>query len=235
MKLFNIIADSAQYAVAIVLYSLLKRLPPEFDNLWAEVGANLVAAIVSALLALFLYNIFFGRPTVRVVWVVGMEAPANKRPELVNGTPGLVFRYVIEAETKVAKWIVRASESLPLEAVLSFNPSVNLKIRKQRWGTETRKAGTALTTRFKDGLSPGNGPDGEFSLDLKEARAISTPIDCELKLQPLVNGGVQIKKRKARLLAKLYKLDASIDGFVIKGEQSGSADQRSNLSQTVSG
>lgn len=212
-------AESIKYAVTIVVYNFTKDLPPDFDNQHIDALTSVFVALASGLVTLMLFNILIGFPKVELTWVIGLEPPANSRPELTHRETGICFRYVVTADTYLARWILSRTTKHLVEAQLQFSPIENLRVRKQRYGRETVLNGGCLTTRFKNGLSQGPGADGEISLHLKEPRSISTQIDCSLAIRPLIKGK---RKWRAVLLSKCFKTDATIQGFAMKGDSNGS-------------
>ncbi|MFB9715591.1 hypothetical protein [Arthrobacter methylotrophus] len=214
------------------MYNITKGLPPNFGNQQVDALVSIFVALASGLVTLMLFNVLLGFPKVELTWVIGREPPANSRPELTHRETGVCFRYLVTADTYLARWILSLTARHLVEAQLQFSPMENLRIRKQVYGRETALSGGCLTTRFKNGLSKGPGADGEISLHLKEPRSISTKIDCELSVHPLVKDK---RSWRALLLSKCFKTDATIEGFAMKGDSIGSVDKRDDIRQANPG
>lgn len=229
---FSTAVDSCKYAITILVYTLTKDLPPSFQNPFFDGSVKVAVALLSGYVTVLLFNAFFGRPKVKLTWIIGNESPGSNRPELSRGRTGLYFRYEVTAESFVAKKILKWTKTMPLEARISFSPVENFRVTKQRYGRETSiKLGT-LTTKFKNGLSHGHGIDGEISVGLKQQGSQSTKIDCKLSMHPSPSNG-RTRKRDL-LLSKFFTCDASIEGFILKGASDAGSYGRNDINKAVS-
>ncbi len=203
-----------EFTVTILVYNWIKDFPPELDNQLMDSLFSIGTILISACASALVFNFVLGLPRVQVMWIVGQEPPVSNRPEITSPKAVISFRYRFESDTWLAGWFLKQTHKYILEAEIRFSPVENLSVANQLCGPETTVANSCITTRFDNGITAGNGADGEISLRRNQRRKISTPVDCTLSIRPTA---AFRGKRSARMLSRLFLTDASIQGFVLKG------------------
>lgn len=208
--------DALGFVVSTALFVALRALGINAENDIANALVVAVEIVLSGILGYALSNLFFGRPTVGLIWKLDSDHVESGRPDLqlANGRKRVVHLEVkVEGKGKLlAGLIFWHSKNNPYTVVCQMTPDDLVLINRQksdsRQTVEVDRA--ACRIRFLDRKMVEGATIASLEFSVKHrtrARERDTPLDLAMHLE--ANG-------LGRFLSKLVRLDTGVSGFQVR-------------------